>query len=172
MSSTLQTESESSSLDFQLVLDTIDLPAFALDSDNRVIAWDEQIADLLGIDAETVLGEQGLGDIAYDKPNKQTLAEKVLDAPESAHQRFDDIGLAKEEYALLNAGRNNVYEDTSTLRGRDIWFVATPVYRDGELVGVQSVLTRRHLRPALRRCCHTCLLATAHPYGAGCNCSG
>ena len=142
MSNVQQPAAEPAPTDFnlQLVLDTIDLPAFAIDADDRVVAWDEQIATLLGFSREEVLGVQGLGDHVYDEPGKQTLAEKVLEVPQSAHREFDSVGLADEEYALLNANQGEVYEDTSTLGGQDIWFIATPVYYDGELIGVLEIV--------------------------------
>jgi len=127
--------------DFQTVLDTFNLPSFALNAQGTVIAWDEQIADLLGVPAQQVLGEQGLGHQLYEDQTRQTLAEKVVEHPHDAHVTFDGIDLADEEYALLSAGTdNNVYEDKSTLRGRDIWFIAAPVFKGDELTGVIEIV--------------------------------
>ncbi len=142
LSESKQTESlaAASGLGVELLLDTIDLPAFALDSDGRVIAWDTQTEALLGVSKEKVLGETNLGGSIYEDASKQTLAEKVLETPDQTHKEFDDVGLAEEEYALLNADEGNVYEDTSTVQGRDVWFVSTPLYRDGELVAVLEIV--------------------------------
>lgn len=124
----------------QTVLNTFNLPSFALDTDGTVIAWDSQIADLLGVSGDEIIGEQDLGYQLYETDQRQTLAEKVVEHPRDAHTVFDDINIADEDYALLGGGDAPVYEDKSTLQGRDIWFIATPVYDRDEFIGVIEIV--------------------------------
>ncbi|MDG5777433.1 methyl-accepting chemotaxis protein [Haloarculaceae archaeon H-GB2-1] len=128
--------------DLDLVLDTIDLPAFALNADGVVVSWDEQIESLLDIAREDVLGESGLGEFAYGDPSKRTLAEKILEAPQTAAEQFG-VDVADDEYALLSSTGAPVYEDISVLDGTEIWFIATPVFRGDELVGVIEIVQDR-----------------------------
>jgi methyl-accepting chemotaxis protein len=130
------------SLGAATVLEALDLPAFTLDADGRVATWGPQMEPLIGLSRETVLGERDLGGLAYDA-DTETLAEKVFRAPSRAHEEFDGVGLAPPEYALLDADTGRVYEDTSTLDDRDLWFIAAPLYREGEFVGVLEIVQDR-----------------------------
>ncbi|MFB6196504.1 MAG: methyl-accepting chemotaxis protein [Haloplanus sp.] len=125
--------------DLQTILGTFNLPSFALDADGTVIAWDSQIADLLGVSADEIVGETDLGHRLYETKTRRTLAEKVVEDPHDAHVIHDGVELADEEYALLSSDSGNVYEDKSTLRGRDIWFIAAPIF-DDELAGVVEIV--------------------------------
>jgi methyl-accepting chemotaxis protein len=123
----------------QVLLDTLDLPAFALNVDSEVVAWDEQIADLLGTPRDQVLGSDSLGADLYGEDQRDlTLAEKVVRSPERAHQEYSGVSRAEGEYALLDG--EFVYEDTSTINGAEIWFIATPVYHRDEFVGVLEIV--------------------------------
>src|SRR6056297_1077402 len=116
--------SSSHEFELQLVLDTLDLPAFALNADGRVVGWDEQIADLLGASREEVMGLTELGAYFYgDEQRNLTLAEKIVERPKNTHEQYSDVGLADDEYTLLSG--EFVYEDTSVIDGNEIWFVAT-----------------------------------------------
>ncbi|MFB6177099.1 MAG: PAS domain-containing protein, partial [Halobaculum sp.] len=126
-------------LGLQLVLDTLDFPAFALDADSRVVAWDEQFSELLGVTRTEALGLTELGSVLYDDDQRNlTLAEKIVREPRDTHEAFDGVDPADETYALLNG--EYVYEDTSTIDGTEIWFVAAPVFEDGALVGVIEII--------------------------------
>jgi len=140
MSETVSIPAQAREFELQTVLDTFNLPSFALGPDGTVLAWDDQIADLLGVPADEILGAQNLGYQLYEEQTRRTLAEKVVEHPGDAHTTFDGVNVADEEYALLSGGEAPVYEDKSTLRGRDIWFIATPVYRGGEFVGVIEIV--------------------------------
>jgi len=154
----------------QTVLDTLDLPAFALDADGTVVAWDEQIASLLDAPRSAVLGSDSLGAALYDDDQRSlTLAEKVVEQPTATHEAFDGVSLADQEYALLSG--DYVYEDTSTIDGTEIWFVATPV-RDaaGDLVGVLEVVQDRSESARYQReleSLFTSLVDTIDAYEAG-----
>ena len=127
----------------ELVLDSIDLPTFVLDDEGVVRLWDSGTEAVLGIDRATVIDEPNPGAVLYDDASRQTLAEKVLEAPQDADSAFSGVGLADPDYAVLNSSGAPVYEDTSTDSGNDIWFIATPLYRDGDLVGVIEVVQDR-----------------------------
>jgi len=165
----LQAE-QSSQFTLQTVLDTLDLPAFALDADGTVVAWDEQIASLLDAPRSAVLGSDSLGTALYDDDQRSlTLAEKVIEQPEATHEAFDGVSLADQEYALLSG--DYVYEDTSTIDGTEIWFVATPV-RDagGDLVGVLEIVQDRSESARYQReleSLFTSLVDTIDAYEAG-----
>jgi methyl-accepting chemotaxis protein len=123
----------------QLILDTFDLPSFALDAEGRVVAWDDQIADLLGAPREGIIGSESLGADLYDSDQRDlTLAEKVVREPRDTHESYDGVALADGEYALLDG--EYVYEDTSVIDGTEIWFLATPVFRGDDLVGVIEIV--------------------------------
>jgi methyl-accepting chemotaxis protein len=140
MSETAISEASTQEMELQTVLDTFNLPSFALDPDGTVMAWDSQIADLLGVSRDEILGEQDLGHQLYEEQTRQTLAEKVVEHPRDAHTTFDGVNVADEDYALLSGDNTPVYEDKSTLHGRDIWFIATAVYQDGEFIGVIEIV--------------------------------
>ena len=130
MSGATTRQSTAQAFDLQSVLEAFNLPSFALDASGTVVAWDRQIADLLGVPADDIVGERELGSQVYADETKLTLAEKVLEAPAETHVAYEDVELADEEYALLSSEAGNVYEDKSTLRGRDIWFIAAPIFAD------------------------------------------
>jgi methyl-accepting chemotaxis protein len=123
-----------------LVLRTIDFPLLVVDEEGVVVEYDTQMADLIDVPRAEALGSGELGRLAYGKPGKLTMAEKVADAPLAAHEEYG-LDLADEEYALLRGLDGPVYEDRSTTEtGQDLWFIATPLYRDGEFVGVLELV--------------------------------
>jgi signal transduction histidine kinase/DNA-binding NarL/FixJ family response regulator len=123
---------------FEEAFKTVDIPTLILDEDGGVVVWNGSLEALLGIDREAVEGVDSIGRVIYDGERTTTLAEKVLAYPQTADDVYD-IGRADSEYALLDAADQPTYEDTSTVVGgseKEIWFLATPLYRDGELFGV------------------------------------
>ena len=123
---------------FEEAFKTVDIPTLILDEDGGVVVWNGSLEALLGIDREAVEGVDSIGRVIYDGERTTTLAEKVLAYPQTADDVYD-IGRADSEYALLDAAGQPTYEDTSTVVGgseKEIWFLATPLYRDGELFGV------------------------------------
>ncbi|MFC7073963.1 methyl-accepting chemotaxis protein [Halovenus rubra] len=121
------------------VLNMIDLPSFILDTDGKVIAQDTQTIELLGVDFRELDNEE-LGSMLYEDEARKTLAERVIEAPYTAHEHNAGVGIADEEYALLSADSTNVYEDNSTFQGRDIWFIAAPIFENNELAGVIEII--------------------------------
>lgn len=120
-------------LGYNALLDGIQYSVFVLDTEKRVVAWNETLAEFTGTPREEILGETGASTAFYqDGRRAKTLADKVIEAPESADSVFDVPRAETEETA---------YADESTMlnaRGeeRDIRFTATPLYDEGSLVGV------------------------------------
>ncbi|PSQ33511.1 hypothetical protein BRD09_00500 [Halobacteriales archaeon SW_10_68_16] len=137
MASTGLTGTEDIGLD--LVLEAIDFPLLVVDDEGRVVEYEDQMADLIGVPREEALGAEALGEIVYDEP-KLTMAEKVAEAPRTADTEYG-LDTADGEYALLCGLDGPVYEDRSTTaEGQDLWFVATPLYREGEFAGVLELV--------------------------------
>ncbi|MCF2238714.1 methyl-accepting chemotaxis protein [Halobacterium salinarum] len=123
-----------------LLLNTLDVPAFAVDADGAVVAWDDQIAALLETAPEDAIGVTDIGERLNDDGSR-ALANKVADTPIDAHHEYDGVGLADESYALLTG--DYVYEDTTVAGNTDLWFIATPVYHTGEFRGVIEIVQDR-----------------------------
>ena len=123
-----------------LVFRAIDLPLLIFDDEGTVVVYEDQIADLIGVPREEALGSDELGRLAYGQPGKLTMGEKVARTPQSAHEEYG-LDRADDEYALLRGLDGPVYEDRSTTEeGQDIWFLATPLYRGDEFLGVLELV--------------------------------
>jgi signal transduction histidine kinase/DNA-binding response OmpR family regulator len=132
---------------------TIDIPTLILDADGDIVVWNEALEDLLGIDREDVAGIDSIGSVVYDGKRESVLAEKVVAHPQDADAVYD-IGRADSEYALLDAPGQPTYEDTSTVvggTGKEIWFLAAPLYRGGEFLGVVEFVQERSHSERQRR---------------------
>jgi methyl-accepting chemotaxis protein len=121
-------------LSFGPILDHVDAAIFVLDADHEVVTWNDELRRLTGHDeAEAKSMEMASQAFYHDGRRSKTLADKVLDAPESADEEFGVPRVEDVDYTL--------YRDTSTMLAadgteRDIEFSAAPMYDDGELVGV------------------------------------
>jgi len=132
-------------IDFETVFESIDIPTLILDADGSVVIWNERLEELLGIDRSVVEGVERIGEVVYDGARERILAEKVLEHPRNADRAYD-IERTDGTYALLGTANHPTYEDTSTAvggSGAHIWFLATPLYCDGELVGVVEFVQPR-----------------------------
>jgi methyl-accepting chemotaxis protein len=116
------------------LLDGIGMPVFMVDAEGEVVAWNNALVDLTGTTAEEALGSTHVSEAFYpDGRRVQTLADKVVDAPENTDKAYD-VGRADVEYLL--------YEDSSTMvdadgNEREIDFSARPIFDDdGELLAV------------------------------------
>ncbi|WP_135829020.1 methyl-accepting chemotaxis protein [Halorussus halobius] len=128
-------------LDDDDLLDGIDTPVFILDTQrDEVAAWNRAIEGLTGMDADEAIGLEHASEAFYaDGRRDRTLADKVAEAPESAHERFDAERVDVEE---------TLYHDSATVITRDgvereVEFSALPVYEDGELVAVVETVHDR-----------------------------
>jgi signal transduction histidine kinase/ActR/RegA family two-component response regulator len=138
---------------FEEAFRTIDIPTLILDADGDIVVWNEALEDLLGIDREDVVGIDSIGSVVYDGKRESILAEKVVARPQDADAVYD-IERADSEYALLDAPGQPTYEDTSTVvggTGKEIWFLAAPLYRGGEFLGVVEFVQERSHSERQRR---------------------
>ncbi|QWC19092.1 methyl-accepting chemotaxis protein [Halorubrum sp. 2020YC2] len=126
---------------FQQVFDATSVPMFILDADGNVAEWNESIVSLTGSEREDAIGHGHVSELFYpDGRRADTLADKVLNAPEDADEVY---GVERCDSARTR------YRDTSTMLDRHgdekhIEFTATPMYDDsGELVGVTEVVVDR-----------------------------
>jgi len=132
-------------LTLQGLFETVDVPTIILDADGSVVVWNEAEAELTGVTREEVVGLDSIGEYFYDGERDRILAEKVLDAPANADEVYG-LDVADPEYALLQSEEYPIYEDTSTVTGgsgAEIWFIATPLVHDGQVVGVLEFVQRR-----------------------------
>ncbi|WP_396611164.1 methyl-accepting chemotaxis protein [Haloferax sp. S1W] len=126
-------------VDDDVLLDGVGLPAFVLDEQGRVAAWNSGVESLTGTSADAALGRTDLGELFYGDPGRSVLAGAVLDRPESADET-DDIELADSARMLY------AHEETFTAAsGEDCHarHTAMPLYEDGTLVGVLQTVRNR-----------------------------
>ncbi|WP_232701709.1 methyl-accepting chemotaxis protein [Halobacterium wangiae] len=122
------------------LLDGIGMPVFMLDADGEVVAWNNALEELTGCSASEAVGTTDACDAIYaDGSRSMTLAEQVLEAPNSAEMEFD-VSRADREYVL--------YEDSGTMVTRagdkhEIEFSARPIFDDGELIAVVQTVNDR-----------------------------
>ena len=125
---------------FRQAFDATSVPTFILDADGNVAEWNESIVALTGSEREDAIGHDHVSELFYpDGRRADTLADKVLDAPEDAD----------EVYGVERCGSaRNRYRDTSTMVDRHgdekhIEFTATPLYDGDEVIGVTEVVVDR-----------------------------
>ncbi len=125
------------------ILGALPMPAFLLDDEHTVLAYNDAIANLLGIGPDEALGRDNRETIAAasytDERRSRSLADKVVDAPRTADQEYDVDRVLGQQWA----DQEYVYEDTSTLLNRrgeeiDIAFTAIPIFDDDG--GLRAVL--------------------------------
>jgi methyl-accepting chemotaxis protein len=135
-----EAEEEDFDVDDDELLDGIGIPTFMICAGKRVRAWNSAMADLTGVPEEEARELEYLSDAFYsDGRRGKTLAEKVVEAPESADTEF---GVERPD-----AGRD-LYQDKSTMLNtdgdeREITFAAKPIYEGGELVAVVETVHDR-----------------------------
>ena len=147
------TENGESGLDLSIIFDAIDIPTILLDADGNVVVWNRASEELMGVEKSEIGHKEWIGEHLYDGNRKMLLAEKVLQHPTDADEVYD-LEIADEEYALLQSNQAPTYEDSSTVTagsGEQIWFLATPLYQDGELVGVLEFIQQYHDSERRRR---------------------
>jgi len=135
----------SGELCFETVFEAVDIPTAILDADGDIVVWNDALGKLLGIPRSEVEGLDSIGERIYDGERSKILAEKVLEHPQNADEVYD-LDRASSDYALLDLDDQPTYEDTSTVvggSGADIWFLAVPVYDDGEFRGVVEFVQRQ-----------------------------
>jgi methyl-accepting chemotaxis protein len=131
--------------DYHAILNHIDTPIFVVNADGEITNWNRSLAKLTGEDeagARQLQEEHGvIGPAFYhDGRRSMTLAEKVLEAPESADEEYGVPRVRSVDYTL--------YADESVMKDangedRHIEFSAAPIYEDGELSGVVEMIHDR-----------------------------
>ena len=122
------------------VFDGLGQPTFMLDPDGRVVLWNEAMVALDGTPKEKAIGHPNISELFYaDGRRTETLADKILQHPTSAHEHYD---VELEDPASYR------YRDTSTSVDEDgqekhVEFWASPRYVDGELVGVVETIVNK-----------------------------
>ncbi|EMA66076.1 methyl-accepting chemotaxis sensory transducer with Pas/Pac sensor [Halorubrum aidingense JCM 13560] len=125
---------------FEQVFDATSVPTFILDAEGNVAEWNESIVSLTGTEREDAVGHSHVSELFYpDGRRADTLADKVLDAPDTAD--------AVHGVERCDSARNR-YRDTSTMVDRHgdekhIEFTATPLYDGDEVIGVTEVVVDR-----------------------------
>jgi methyl-accepting chemotaxis protein len=125
---------------FEQMFDATSVPTFVLDADGNVAEWNESIVSLTGTERDDAVGHDHVSELFYpDGRRADTLADKVLDAPDTA----DEVhGVERCDSA------RNRYRDTSTMVDRHgdekhIEFTATPLYDGDEVIGVTEIVVDR-----------------------------
>jgi DNA-binding response OmpR family regulator/Flp pilus assembly protein TadD len=111
----------------KILMDTINLfqeAAFAIDREGKVLAWNQGMTDLTGIEAKEMIGK---GDNAYSVP---ILGRK---APMLSDLIFEsDDTIARNRYTLIKKEQDSVFAWTRITGKGDgeniIWMKATPLY--------------------------------------------
>ncbi len=122
------------------LLDGVSVPVFMLDADGDVVAWNEPLAELTKCPAEEAVGMSHASEGFYpDGRRVQTLADKVVEAPERADVEFE-IERADDD--------GQGYVDSSTMvtadgEEREIRFTAAPIFDGDELVAVVETIEDR-----------------------------
>ena len=113
------------------LLETMADPAFLLAPDGTVVAWNDSVAGVSGVDATRAVGQDGAGALFYpDREDEETLAELVLAAPADAAEEFghvvrDGSAYTHEEWIPDADGEDRYFDHR-----------AGPLYEDGDLAGV------------------------------------
>ena len=133
-------------LSIEQLLEAIPFPIYVLDADTRVLGWNYGHTALVGMTREEAIGKTARESVikaTYSEgARKLTLAEKIIEAPRSAHREYD---IERYETPYCD---HEVYYDTSTATNLDdeeieIEFWAVPIFEDGELVAVFEMLKDR-----------------------------
>lgn len=127
-------DSADESIDISAVamLNTLPRPAFLLDANHQVIGWNEELAELTGVEAASVLGERDSGRFYGVDEKTETLADAVVSDPENAHRTTDAERSGRDQRAY-ELDEVLVNDDGQELR---VQSVATPIYEDGAFAGV------------------------------------
>lgn len=129
-------------LDYHRVLHHVGTPLFVLDPEGEILTWNSQLEDLTGV-SEAAAQSMEMASMAFypDGRRGQTLADKVLDAPEATDAEYDVPRVEEADFTL--------YRDTSVMVDPDgeevhISFSAAPIYDDdGALLGVVEMVQDR-----------------------------
>jgi methyl-accepting chemotaxis protein len=127
-------------IDDDVLIDGMGTPVFVLDTGGEVVAWNESVERLTGNGDDVAIGCDRVSTVFYpDARERPMLAEKVLDAPEAADQRYD--ATLEDEELSLYAERETVTDRFGETR--HFRHTAMPLYEEGEFVAVIQVVHDR-----------------------------
>ncbi len=127
-------------VDDDALLDGIGVPVFMISTDSKIQAWNGPMEELTGMRGEQATEfdsvSQALGTGGHQE---QTLASKVLEAPENADEVF---GVERADSNLTLYQERGTISDT-TGDERECVFTAKPIYEDGALKAVVETVNDR-----------------------------
>jgi methyl-accepting chemotaxis protein len=124
-------------VDDDLLLDSIGSPVFMLDTTGEIVAWNDGLAEMTGVSGDDAIGQMDAGDLVYaNGESEKTLAQKVLSAPETAHEQYD-VNLRDPEL-LVYATERQVVGPTGKTHYCEV--TARPLFEGGEFVAVVQTL--------------------------------
>ncbi|ADQ66978.1 methyl-accepting chemotaxis protein [Halogeometricum borinquense DSM 11551] len=125
-----------------VLLDALPMPAFVISATGVATGWNEAAERAFGIPKEKIIGaseEDATSMVSYDDDRaEKTLAHKVVDAPDTAHENDPSVERVRgpsgqffvDERSLENADGERMY----------ISFRALPIYDGDELVAVVELV--------------------------------
>ncbi|QLH82035.1 methyl-accepting chemotaxis protein [Halosimplex pelagicum] len=135
-------QSADTNIDFddEKLLNGIGLPLFMLDASGSCIAWNESIEQLAGVAQTEVKRDTSIAEALYSTVSAEpTLAERVLQAPDHAHDA-SDVTVADGDLSVYETERRVSMPDGSD---RHYECSARPLYQDGQLAGVLQTVQER-----------------------------
>jgi methyl-accepting chemotaxis protein len=116
-----------------VLIDGLGRPVFVIDPDGEVVAWNHSVERLTGNGDATAIGATDVSGVFYpDGRDVAMLAERVLEAPESADQEAD---VTLEDPDLSLYAERETFTDRHG-ETRHVRHTAMPLYEDGEFVAV------------------------------------
>lgn len=131
---------------FHTILNHVDTPIFVVDADGDPVLWNralEALTHASEAEAKELAREHGVTGPAFyhDGRRTKTLADKVVDAPERAHEEHGVPRISDVDYTLY--GDESVMTDARGVE-RHIEFSAAPLYDgQGAFVGVVEMIQDR-----------------------------
>ena len=119
------------------ILDALSLPAFVVDIEHKVVAWNTPCELLTGVAAGDVIGTQDHWKAFYDAP-RPCLADLVLDSLLADASRFYSRH-EKSEFASDGHKAEGWFDKLNGKR-RYLTFEAKPLFDDDKVIGAMEIL--------------------------------
>lgn len=119
------------------ILDALSLPAFVVDIEHKVVAWNTPCELLTGVAAGDVIGTQDHWKAFYDAP-RPCLADLVLDSLLADASRFYSRH-EKSEFASDGHKAEGWFDQLNGKR-RYLTFEAKPLFDDDKVIGAMEIL--------------------------------
>ncbi len=133
-------DEEELNIDDDVLIDGMGVPVFIIDTDGAIVAWNHGIEELTGNGDDVAIGCDQPSTVFYsDGRQSRLLADKVLDAPESADRVYD---LEIEDRNLSLYAEDEVFTDRWGAE-RHFHHTAMPLYEGDEFVAVIQTIQDR-----------------------------